>query len=389
MKITTTKFASRIQNVSESKSVQLASVIAGLKAQGEEIISFNVGEPDFPTPKVIIEATKKALDEGDTRYALVPGQPFLREAIASKLIHDQKLSISAKNVFISNGSKQILYSLFQLLCNSNDEVIIPTPYWVSFPEAVKLAGANPVFVETNRGRLDADIIEKAITPRTKIIILNSPSNPSGLIYDCGEIKKVLAMAKENGIYIISDEAYEALVFESKQFLGPAGIADQGLERTLIVQSFSKTFCMTGFRIGYVAANEEIIAGLNKFQSHVCGNIPVFIQKGALAALENEDEIKRYMREEFTKRRDLAYSLCKEIFSDTPKPQGAFYLFPKIQDELILKFGSDEALALHILKEAKVALLPGSYFGVPGTLRVAFANSEENIKKGLSAIKDIL
>lgn len=383
------KLATRIDNVSESKSVQLASVIAELKAQGEDIISFNVGEPDFPAPKCVIDATKAALDEGLTRYALVPGQPFLREAIAEKLNTDQDLSLTAKNICISNGSKQVLFSIFQLLCNPGDEVIIPAPYWVSFPEAVKLAGACPVFTDTNRGELDAQLIEKVITPKTKVIILNSPSNPSGLMYQADEVKKVVGLAKKHGIYIVSDEAYEALVFDTDKFRGPAGLADQILENTLIVQSFSKSFCMTGFRIGYLAASEEIIAAMNKFQSHVCGNLPVFVQKGALAALQNQDEIKKNMRDTFIKRRDIAYNLCKSIFPETPRPQGAFYLFPKLSEDILKKYHSDEKLALHILKEAKVALLPGSYFGVPGTLRMAFSNSEENIIKGLNAIKEVL
>jgi aspartate aminotransferase len=383
------KLATRIENVSESKSVRLASVIAELSSQGEEIISFNVGEPDFATPRVVIEATKKALDQGLTRYALVPGQPFLRQAIADKLNADQDLALTSENICVSNGSKQILYSIFQLLCDPGDEVIIPAPYWVSFPEAVKLAGAEPIFVETSEGKLDAQKVKAAITDRTKLIILNSPSNPSGLVYNDEEVKRVVALAREHDLYIISDEAYEALVFDRDQFVGPAGLADKDLERTLIVQSFSKSFCMTGFRIGYLAASKEIITAMNKFQSHVCGNIPVFIQKGALAALENQVEIKAHMRDVFLKRRDFAYKLCKAIFPKTPKPEGAFYLFPSIGPELLKKYQSDEALALHILKEAKVALLPGSYFGVPGTLRMAFSTSEENIKNGLKAIEEVL
>lgn len=379
----------RIQSVEESKSVKMAAVIAELRAQGQDIISFNVGEPDFPTPKYVIEATKQALDEGHTRYALVPGELFIREAIVKKLKRDQDLEIGASNICLSNGSKQVLYSIFQLICNPGDEVIIPRPYWVSFPEAVKLAGGEPVFVDSNHGHLSCENIEKAITEKTKAIVINSPNNPSGLLPKEEPLKKLVQLAKAKGIYIISDEAYETLTYGGRKFIGPAGLADPKLERTLIVQSFSKSYCMTGFRLGYIVANDEIIKGMAKLQSHLCGNVPVFIQKGAEAALKHEHEIVDHMREVFNKRMELAYEYCIEIFPDTEKPEGAFYLFPKISQDLLDKYGSDEKLTLHILKEAKVALLPGSFFGEPGYLRICFVTSDENIVKGFRAIKGCL
>ncbi len=381
--------AERIQSVEESKSVKMAAVISELRSQGQDIISFNVGEPDFPTPTYVIEATKQALDEGHTRYALVPGELFLRDAIVKKLKRDQGLDVTAANICLSNGSKQVLYSIFQLICNPGDEVIIPRPFWVSFPEAVKLAGGKPVFVDSDHGHLSCENIEKAINEKTKAIVINSPSNPSGLLPKEGPLKKLVELAKERGIYIISDEAYETLTYGGRKFVGPAGLADPNLERTLIVQSFSKSYCMTGFRLGYIVANNEIIKAMAKLQSHVCGNVPVFIQKGALAALEHEDEIVGHMREVFGRRIELAYKLCKDIFPDTDRPEGAFYLFPKISQELLDKYGSDENLSMHILKEAKVALLPGSFFGEPGYLRICFATSDENIEKGFRAIKDCL
>ena len=381
--------AERILSVEESKSVKMAAVISELRAQGEEIISFNVGEPDFPTPKVVIEATKKALDTGHTRYALVPGELFLRDAIVKKLKKDQGLNITASNICLSNGSKQVLYSIFQLICNPGDEVIIPRPYWVSFPEAVKLADAKPIFVDSDEGHLSCENIIKAITPKTKAIVINSPNNPSGLLPKEAPLKELVAVARAKGIMIISDEAYETLTYTGERFQGPAGLADPSLDNTLIVQSFSKSYCMTGFRLGYIVANNEIIKGMNKLQSHVCGNVPVFIQKGAQAALEHEDEIVSHMREVFGLRMEMSFDLCKDIFPDTQKPQGAFYLFPKLSKELLDKYGNDENLAMHILKVAKVAILPGSFFGEPGYLRICFATSEENIKKGFAAIKECL
>lgn len=379
----------RINQVEESKSVKLASVIARLRSEGENIIGFNVGEPDFATPSFVIDATKKALDEGYTRYALVPGENFLRDGIAQKLKDDQGVNAKRENICVSNGSKQVLYSLFQLICNPGDEVLVPCPYWVSFPEAIKLAGATPKFISSGTADLDLEGLKKAITPKTKAIVLNSPNNPSGLVYPADVKKEVVKLCKENNLYLVSDEAYETLIFEGDKFTGPAGLADPDLENTLIVQSFSKSYCMTGFRLGYVAGPEHLIQGMVKLQSHLCGNIPVFIQKGAMAALENQESITKNMKEIFLKRSDLAYKLCKEIFPETKKPDGAFYLFPKIQEDLLKKYGSDEKLALHILEVGKVALLPGSYFGNPGYLRICFSTNEEDIEKGLKAIKDCL
>ncbi len=379
----------RIQAVEESKSVKLAAVIANLRANGEKVIGFNVGEPDFPTPEVVIKATQQALAEGHTRYALVPGEPFLRNAIAKKLDRNQGVKVTKDNICLSNGSKQVLYSLFQLICNPGDEVLVPAPYWVSFPEAIKLAGAKPVFIPSEDGSLNFEELVKRKTIKTKAVILNSPNNPSGLIYPKELKKEIVEFCKKEGLYLISDEAYETLTFGDENFVGPAGVADPTLENTLIVQSFSKSYCMTGFRLGYVAGPVDLIKGMNKLQSHVCGNTPVFIQKGALAALENEETIATGMREVFKKRSALAYNLCREIFPDTPMPQGAFYLFPKIPADLMKKYGTDEALALHILNEAKVALLPGSFFGMSGFLRICFSNSEAEISAGFKAIKECL
>jgi aspartate aminotransferase len=260
---------------------------------------------------------------------------------------------------------------------------------VSFPEAIKLAGATPVFVPSEDGTLDFDEVVKRKTSKTKAVILNSPNNPSGLIYPKKLKKQLVDFCKQEGLYLISDEAYETLTFGEEDFLGPAGVADQNLENTLIVQSFSKSYCMTGFRLGYVAGPQELIAGMNKLQSHVCGNTPVFIQKGALAALENQEEIAGNMKKVFTRRSKLAFDLCKEIFPQTPVPQGAFYLFPKVQQELLDKFGSDENLALHILNAGKVAILPGAFFGMPGFLRICFSTSDEEIIAGFKAIKECL
>lgn len=385
----TPNLSNRIEAVEASKSVELASVIANLRNNGERVIGFNVGEPDFPTPDVVIQATKEALDQGHTRYALVPGEPFLREAIVNKLKRDQGLELGIENICVSNGSKQVLYSLFQLICNPGDEVLVPCPYWVSFPEAIKLAGGRPVFIPSESGDLDFERLKSLKTSKTKAIVLNSPNNPSGLIYSKELKEKIVKYCKENDLYLISDEAYETLTYGESSFIGPAGIADKCLENTLIVQSFSKSYCMTGFRLGYVAGPAQFIKGMNKLQSHVCGNTPVFVQKGAEAALNHAEEISQNMKDVFKKRSTIAYELCKEIFPETPRPQGAFYLFPKVSKELLDRFGNDEKLALHILNEGKVALLPGAFFGMPGFLRICFSTSEDEIRTGFKAIKECL
>ena len=290
---------------------------------------------------------------------------------------------------MSNGSKQVLYSLFQLICNPGDEVIVPKPYWVSFPEAIKLSGATPVFVSPlENNRISIENIKKSISSKTKAIIINSPNNPTGLIESEDVIKEITELAKKHNFMIISDEAYEAIIFDKKENNSAARF-DQELKNTMIVQSFSKSLCMTGFRLGYFVGHEDIVQPFIKLQSHICGNPPPFVQAGALAGLEQEEKLTSHMREVFEKRRDLAFSLCQEIFPNTEKPDGAFYLFPRLGKEILDKYKSDIKLSMHILEKGKVALLPGSYFGMPDHLRICFAASDEDIKAGFKAIKDIL
>lgn len=379
----------RVINAQGSQSVAMAQKIIELREAGENIISFNVGEPDFLADERIINATKSALELGKTRYSLVPGEMNLRELIAKKLNQDYNLNKEAKNIALSNGSKQVLYTLFQMICNPGDEVLIPSPYWVSFPESVKLAGAKPIFVNSSEdNRISIENIKKKINAKTKAIIVNTPSNPTGLIEKDETLKEIVKLAKEHNFYIISDEAYEGLVFDGLKNKSCAHF-DKELSHTLVVQTFSKSFCMTGFRLGYVAASTNFIKAFSKLQSHVCGNPPVFTQDGALEALKIEDELVKNMKSIFERRRDLAFNICKEIFPSVQKPEGAFYLFPKIPQEMLDQHGTDIDIAMLILEKAKVAVLPGSYFGTPGFLRICFAAKEEDIIKGMNQIKDVL
>jgi aspartate aminotransferase len=383
------KISDRVNSIEGSKSVEMAQIIIEMRSRGEKVISFNVGEPDFDTAPIIIEETKKALEQGKTRYSSVPGEKDIREKIISKVNTDQDLDLSYQNVALSNGSKQVLYSLFQLLCNPGDEVIVPRPYWLSFPEAIKLSGATPVFIEPlKNNRICIENIIKSINSKTKAIILNSPNNPTGLIEDESVVKEITALAKKHNFMIISDEAYEAITFDNKENISSARF-DKDLDNTIIVQSFSKNLCMTGFRLGYFVAHKNIIQSFIKLQSHICGNPPPFAQAGALAGLENEKALTSNMRQVFQNRRDLAFSLCSDIFPETEKPDGAFYLFPRLSQSILDKYKSDVELAMHILKNGNVALLPGSYFGMPDHLRICFAASDEDIKAGFKIIKDIL
>ncbi|MCO4793927.1 MAG: pyridoxal phosphate-dependent aminotransferase [Bacteriovoracaceae bacterium] len=383
------KLANRIQEIEESKSVGLAAIVARLRSEGREIISLNVGEPDFPTPDSIITATKKALDENKTRYSLVQGIMELREGIAKKVSRDSNYPVSYENIILGNGSKHILYNIFQTIINPEDEVIIPSPYWVTFPESVKLAGGVPVFVPTTDLQLNIEAIEKAITKKTKAIIINTPNNPTGAVYPKEDLQKVADLAVKHDFYIIADEAYELLTFDDIPHVAMGSLNEEVFNRTLTVQSFSKSYCMTGFRIGYLVGPAKIVEGMNKLQSHLSGNNCTFAQYGALEALQMDQNSLKEMIRELQKRRDLAYKLCKEIFPNTIKPEGAFYLYPNVQDLLGDKFKTDEDLAKHILMEAGVAILPGSYFGTDGYLRFSFAGSEENIKKAFKQIKDVL
>lgn len=383
------KLADRIHSIEESKSVGLASIVANLRAEGREIISLNIGEPDFPTPDSIIKATKKALDENKTRYSLVQGIRELREGIAKKVTRDNGYEVTYENIILGNGSKHILYNIFQTMINPGDEVIIPSPYWVTFPESVKLAGGVPVFVPTRDLQLDIEEIEKAITKKTRAIIINTPNNPTGAVYPKEALQQVVELAAKYDFYIIADEAYEMLTFGDTPHVALASLGEEAFNRTLTVQSFSKSYCMTGFRVGYLVAPADVVEGMNKLQSHLSGNNCTFAQYGALEALEIHQKDLQSMIDDLEKRRDLAYELCKDIFPNTIKPQGAFYLYPSVKEFLGDRFKTDEDLAKFILTDAGVAILPGSFFGTDGYLRFSFAGSGDNIRKAFANIKAVL
>jgi len=382
------KLSERILNIEESKTTGLMDLVQKMQAGGTDVISFNAGEPDFNSPEPILNATIEALKSGKTKYSAVPGLPALRKAIAQKVQTENGIAAEAANVLVANGSKQILYNIFQAICNPGDEVIIPSPYWVTFPEIVKLAGGVPVFVDTREHQLVPELIEQAITPKTCAILINSPNNPTGAVYSEADLRAMGELALKHQIYVVSDEAYAGLTYDGAKHLSLAALDSRIAPWVITSQSFSKDYCMTGFRVGFMIADKALIKAINNLHSHLTGNVCTFAQFGALAALEMDPAIMQQMQETFQKRLDVAYPLCREIF-DCVKPGGAFYLFPNVEKYLGERFADDDALAEYLLKEAHVAVVPGSSFGAPGHLRISFSTNEENIRTGFERMKKAL
>jgi len=371
----------RINNVEESQTVQFTQLLQQMRRQGREVINLAVGEPQLDTPQLVIESTKRALDQGMTRYGTVSGLQELKSGLAGQFD-----GYDDRNIIISNGSKQSLFSIFQVICNLSDEVIIPRPYWVSFPQQVIVAGGKPVFVDTCNHQLDCDAIEQAITPRTRAILINSPNNPTGAVYPEEDLKKVARMALEHDLYIISDEAYYLFVYDGQKT--PDLFADKRIrDRLIVIRSFSKTYNMTGFRIGYMAASSDIINAIGRLQSHLTGNVCSFAQHGALAALDLDEYLFAEWRDDLEKQRDYAYSRASDLF-DCIKPRGAFYLFPNVAQHL--KKGMTAVdLASHMLENFGVAVVPGEAFGMPGHIRISYAVSENNLVSGFDKIAEAL
>jgi aspartate aminotransferase len=375
------KLSDRVNQIEESGTVQFTQLIQQMRRAGKDVIDLAVGEPPDDTPADVIAATKQALARGHTKYGPVAGLQELRFRLAQEFE-----GYDEKNIIVSNGSKQCLYAMFQAIIDPLDEVIIPRPYWVSFPQQVKLAGGRPIFVDTTEHQLDIDKIQQAVTPKTRAILINSPNNPTGAVYPAQDLEKIAKLALSHNLYVISDEAYHGYVYDG---LRPESIYNvKEIRRQLIVtRSFSKGFNMTGFRVGYVAAAAQIVAALNKLQGHVTGNVCSFAQHGALAALGlNKNDVDPYCRD-LEDKRDYAYAKISGLFNCV-KPQGAFYLFPDVASHL--EGGMTAAdLARRLLEEAGVAVVPGEEFGMPGHLRISYAVSEDQLVSGLEKIAGAL
>lgn len=373
--------STRVRSVNESKTTRVFTLAQEMKQQGRDIISLAVGEPEFATPEPIVAATRAALEAGATRYGPVAGLPELRARIA-----DEFDGYSAGNILITNGAKQALFALFQALCNPRDEVIVPQPCWVSFTEQIKLSGARPVLVPTTDHQLRPDLIQKAVTRRTRAILINSPNNPTGAVYDAATQQAVVAIAEAYGIYLIADEAYHQFCYGDARHVRLFDLAADR-RRLITVRSFSKHYNMTGFRIGYVAADTAVIAALTRLQSHASGNVCTFAQHGALAALNMDQAIVRQRVAMLQRRRDIAYEYIASM-SNCRNASGAFYLFPEVFHYL-RRNETSEDIAMLLLERAGVAVIPGEAFHGPGHVRISFAVAEEDLHMAFERIKTVL
>jgi len=375
------KLSDKIQSIAGSQTVAFTGLIQQLRREGKQIIDLAVGEPQFDTPAPVIDATKNALDTQKTRYSPVSGLPELRAQLAI-----QFNGYDAENILLTNGSKQALYMIFQVICDPADEVIIPVPYWVSFVEQIKLAGGKPVFVGTHNHQLDDDAIARAITSRTKAIVINSPNNPSGAVYPMADLQKIARLAVDHNLFIVADEAYDAFVYDGYKHASMFDI-EEVRNRVIVTRSFSKGYSMTGFRIGYVAASTGVIATLSKIQSHLTGNVCTFAQYGAMAALSLDSELLAVRQNEMQRKRDFAYQQASKLFSCI-KPQGAFYLFPDVSG-VLKNEETAQRLAARILKEAHVAVVSGEAFGMAQHIRISFAVSDNALENGFERIAEVL
>ncbi len=388
----------RVKRISPSATLAISSKAKEMRRQGIDVIDFGVGEPDFDTPDHIKDGGIKAIEEGFTKYTPAAGIPELREAICRKLKVDNGLQYTPDQILVSVGAKHSLYNAVQTLCEDGDEVIIPAPYWVTYPEQVKLAGGVPVIVETDPEegfRLDPDRLAKAVTPRTRLLILNSPQNPSGAVYPAEDLKAIAEIVVENGLYVLSDEVYEKLVYDGEKHTSIAALGEEIKRRTVVINGVSKTYAMTGWRIGYAAAEVEIIKAMAKLQEHLTGNPASIAQKAAVEALEGSQKPVAEMITQFAQRRDYMVERLSSLAGFVcPCPKGAFYAFPNISQwhgKTIQgrRIGDGTDLAAVILEEAHVAVVPGTGFGFPDCIRFSYATSMENIKEGLDRIERLL
>lgn len=375
------KLSDRISGAGESRTARFIPLVNQMKKEGKPVINLAIGEPEYQSPKPVVDAVKTALENGQTRYGPISGLDLLKMRLADKFE-----GYTPDNIIISNGSKQILYSIFQVILNPGDEVIIPRPCWVSFSEQVKLAGGVPVFVDTHQHQLDMSRIEQALSMKTKAILINSPNNPTGAVYPAEDLERIADIALSNDLWLVSDEAYDFFVYDDRPCAGLFSCRDIR-DRLVVTRSFSKHFSMTGFRVGYAAAPAPLIQAMITLQSHLTGNVCTFAQFGAIAALEMDDAIAENWRMDLKEKRDLAFDRIQLVF-DCIKPQGAFYLFPDIH-QYLKKGETDEDFAIRILEQAGVAVVPGTDFGQTGHVRICFAAPFDTLTLAIDKIKEVL
>lgn len=379
------KLASRVNQVTPSLTLAIDSLAKEMKKNGEDVCSFSAGEPDFDTPTHIRAAAKKALDEGKTRYGPAAGEAGLRKAIAEKLLRDNQLAYNADNVIVTNGGKQSLYNLIMALIEAGDEVIIPAPYWLSYPEMVTLAGGTSVIVNTsleNQYKITPEQLEAAITPKTKLFVLNSPSNPTGIVYTPEEIAALAKIVVEKDILVVSDEIYEKILYDGAIHRSIASFGPEIFQRSIISNGFAKAFSMTGWRVGYIAGPVEIVKAMTKIQGHSTSNVCTFAQYGAIAALESPQDCIEEMVKAFSERRQYILERVRSLPGlNCPTPNGAFYVFIDIS-QTGLKSGD---FCQKLLESQKVAAIPGIAFGADDCIRLSYATDLKTIEKGFDRL----
>lgn len=381
------KLAARVSQVTPSLTLAIDAKAKAMKRDGIDVCSFSAGEPDFDTPEHIKQAATDALKQGKTRYGPAAGEPLLREAIAHKLQRENQLSYKPENIIVTNGGKHSLYNLMMAMIDPGDEVIIPAPYWVSYPEMVKLAGGTPIVVKTTaetQFKITPDQLREAITDKTKLFILNSPSNPTGMVYTPDEIRAIAQVIVEKEIYVVSDEIYERLLYDGAEHLSIAAVSPEVFDRAIISHGFAKAYSMTGWRVGYLAGNVELIKAASKIQGHSTSNVCTFAQYGAIAAYEDprSNESVELMRQAFAERRQAIVDLVAAIPGlSYIKPDGAFYLMIDIS-----KLGmSSLEFCDGLLTEQKVAVIPGIAFDADDHIRLSYATDMATIEKGIDRL----
>jgi len=384
----------RVKTLKPSPTISLTAKVRELKSKGFDVIGFGAGEPDIDTPDFIKEACLRALREGKTKYPPAGGIPELREALSEKLKSKNGVYYKPSEIVVTVGAKLAIYLVLSALVGDGDEVLLPSPYWVTYEDQIRLCGGVPVIVPTSMEEgfsLKFEEVERRITDRTKLIIINSPNNPTGMIFEREELERIAELCLRRGVYILSDECYESLIFEGSKFLSLASLSEEIRRITFTVNSFSKTYSMTGWRVGYVACEESLAKTLESINSHLVSNTTTFAQYGALEALRNP-EGERFIKEAleiYRRRMEIIYDGLREIPQvKVLRPEATFYIFPDFSF-YTSKVGGDIRLAEYLLTEAKVAVVPGSAFGAEGFMRFSFALDEESIKEGVRRVKEAL
>ena len=391
-------YSKKAMNITPSITLAITAKAKELKGAGVDVVSFGAGEPDFNTPKNIMEAAIKSMEEGKTKYTPTSGIIELREAICKKLKEDNNLHYNSNQIIVSTGAKQCLADAFMAILNPGDEVIVPIPYWVSYPELIKLADGVPVFVEgkeENDYKYTLESLNKVVNDNTKAIIINSPNNPTGTVYSIEELKEIAEFAKKYDLIIISDEIYEKLIYDGKKHVSVASLSEDAYNRTIVINGFSKSYAMTGWRLGYAAGNAEVIKLMTSVQSHVTSNTNSIAQYAGVEALNGpKDEIEKMVKK-FEERRNLMIDRIKRITGlSIIRPEGAFYVMINLENYLgksinenIINNSVD--FSRELLEHEKVAVIPGSAFGLDKYIRLSYATSEELILKGLDRIESFL